>query len=345
MKRRRIALIGLGMAVTPHAKSLLDLGDRAEVAFAMSPSAGRRQAFAARFPFPISDSVAAVAADASIDAVAILTPPNTHLEIATGLAKAGKHILLEKPLEVATERAEALVAACRDAGVTLGVVLQHRFKPAAERLAAILRDGELGEVVNCSTSIRLWRPQSYYDEPGRGTRARDGGGVLMTQGIHTLDLMLSLAGPVVEVAGFARTTPVHRMETEDLVCAAVRFASGAVGVIDATTAAYPGSPERIELIGTKGTAALAGTELIVRFHDGRHEEVAADASPGGTGADPMAFPHDYHLAVWRDFLDAIDSGRPPRISGAEALAVHRLIDALLAAGTTGRSVMVRGMVR
>ena len=141
----------------------------------------------------------------------------------------------------------------------------------------------------------------------------------MTQGIHTLDLMLSLAGPVVEVAGFARTTPVHRMETEDLVCAAVRFASGAVGVIDATTAAYPGSPERIELIGNKGTAALAGTELTVRFHDGRHEEVAADASPGGTGADPMAFPHDYHLAVWRDFLDAIDSGRPPRDPGAEAL--------------------------
>ena len=144
MKRRRIALIGLGMAVTPHAKSLLDLGDRAEVAFAVSPSARRREAFAARFPFPISDSVAAVAADASIDAVAILTPPNTHLEIATELARAGKHILLEKPLEVTTERAEALVAACRDAGVTLGVVLQHRFKPAAERLAAILQGRRAG---------------------------------------------------------------------------------------------------------------------------------------------------------------------------------------------------------
>ena len=164
----------------------------------------------------------------------------------------------------------------------------------------------LGEIVNCSTSIRLWRPQSYYDEPGRGTRARDGGGVLLTQGIHTLDLMLSLAGPIVEVSGYARTTPVHRMETEDLVCAAVRFASGAVGVIDATTAAYPGGPERIELIGTKGTASLVGTALDVHYHDGRREQLAADASPGGTGADPMAFPHDYHLGVWRDFLDAIE---------------------------------------
>ncbi len=247
MKRHRIGIVGLGMAVTPHAKSLLDLGDRAEVVSAMSPSAARRQSFRARFPFPVADSVAAIAQDPSIGAVAILTPPNTHLEIATTLAKAGKHILLEKPLEVSTARAEALVAACRDAGITLGVVLQHRFKPAAERLAATLKAGTLGEIVNCSTTIRLWRPQSYYDEPGRGTRARDGGGVLLTQGIHTLDLMLSLAGPVVEVGGYARTTPVHRMETEDLVCAAVRFASGAVGVIDATTAAYPGSPERIEL--------------------------------------------------------------------------------------------------
>ena len=102
--------------------------------------------------------------------------------------------------------------------MTLGVVLQHRFKPAAERLAAILREEGLGRIVNCSTAIRVWRPQSYYDEPGSGTRARDGGGVLLTQGIHTLDLMLSLAGPVVEVCGYARTTPVHRMETEDLVC-------------------------------------------------------------------------------------------------------------------------------
>ena len=130
------------------------------------------------------------------------------------------------------------------------------------------------------------------------------------------------------MSGYATTTPVHRMETEDLVCAAVRFASGAVGVIDATTAAYPGGPERIELIGTLGTAPLAGTALDVHFMDGRAIELSR-CRAGGTGADPMAFPHDYHLGVWRDFLDAIDQGRPPRISGAEALKVHRLIDQLL----------------
>jgi UDP-N-acetyl-2-amino-2-deoxyglucuronate dehydrogenase len=342
MRRRRIALIGLGMAVTPHAKSLIDLADRAEVTHAISPSLERREAFASRFAFALGDSLEPVLSDASVDVAAVLTPPNTHLEIATRLARAGKHILLEKPLEVSTERAEKLVEACRDAGVSLGVVLQHRFKPAAERLTAIVTSGGLGQIVNCSTSIRLWRPQAYYDEPGRGALARDGGGVLLTQGIHTLDLMLSLTGPVLEVCGYAATSAVHRMEAEDLVCAAVRFASGAVGVIDATTAAYPGGPERIELIGTLGTASLAGTALCVKYQDGRSEELAADASAGGTGADPMAFPHHYHLGVWRDFLDALQQRRPPRVSGREALKVHRLIDALIAAAASDRKLGLGG---
>ena len=338
MSRRRIALIGLGMAVTPHAKSLIDLAQRAEVSHAVSPSLQRRQAFAARFDFALSDRLEPVLDDDSVDIAAVLTPPNTHLEIVRQLAGAGKHILLEKPVEVSTARAEALVAVCREAGVSLGVVLQHRFKPAAERLTAIVQAGALGQIVNCSTAIRLWRPQSYYDEPGRGTLARDGGGVLMTQAIHTLDLLLSLMGPVVELCGFARTSPVHRMQAEDLVSAAVRFAGGAIGVIDATTAAYPGGPERIELIGTLGTAALAGTSLSVSYHNGRSEQLAADASPGGTGADPMAFPHDYHLAVWRDFLEALEQRRPPRVSGNEALKVQRLIDALLAAAGSDRKL-------
>jgi len=340
MTRHRIALVGLGMAVTPHVKSLLDLHDRADVVRALSPSEARRKSFASRFSFPVTDSLEAILADRSIGAVAVLTPPNTHLEIVTQLAKAGKHVLLEKPLDVTTARAEALVAACREAGVRLGVVLQHRFKPAAEQLATLLRAGALGAIVSCSASIRLWRPQSYYDEPGRGTRARDGGGVLMTQAIHTLDLMLSLAGPVAEVRAYAATTPVHRMETEDLVCAAVRYASGALGTIEATTAAYPGTPERIDLAGTRGTASLVGTGLSVAFDNGRREEVPPEATPGGSGANPMDFPHHYHLGVWRDFLDAIERGRPPRVSGAEALKVHRLIDALLESAATGRAVAV-----
>jgi predicted dehydrogenase len=214
--------------------------------------------------------------------------------------------------------------------VVLGVTLQHRFRPAAERLADLLRDGQLGSIVSCSTTIRLWRPQSYYDQPGRGTLARDGGGVLITQGIHTLDLLGALMGRVAEAKSFVRSSAVHRMETEDLVAAAVRFENGAIGVVEATTAAYPGSAERIAIIGTTGTAVLEGNALTVQWQDGRREALAAELGGGGTGANPMDFPHDWHRGVWTDFLDAIATGGKPRISGRDALDVHRLIDALLA---------------
>lgn len=339
MAKQRVALIGLGMAVAPHAKSLLDLKDRVEV-LAWSPSAQRRETFAKSYPFAFANGFASLLADPALDAVAILSPPNTHLDLVQKAAAAGKHILLEKPLEISTARAQQLVDCAAQAGVTLAVVLQHRFRPAGERLKAVIDEGRLGRIVSCSTSIRLWRPQSYYDEPGRGTRSRDGGGVLLTQGIHTLDLMLSLAGPITEVASYAMTSPVHRMETEDTVAAAVRYASGAIGVIDATTAAYPGSPERIELVGENGTASLAGTSLIVQCQDGTREEHTADGSAGGTGADPMAFPHDYHRSVWTDFIDAIAARRPPRVTGADALKVHRLIDALLQSSATGQPAAV-----
>jgi predicted dehydrogenase len=316
----------------------LDLRDRVEVVAAFSPSARRRADFAARFPFPTVDSIERVLDDSSIDAVAILTPPNTHLDLVRRAAAAGKHILLEKPLEITTKRAVELVDTCRRAGVTLAVMLQHRFRPAALELAEHLASGALGEIVGCSTAIKLWRPQSYYEEPGRGTKARDGGGVLLTQGIHTLDLMLSLAGPVDEVRGYATTSLVHRMETEDLVCAAVKFANGALGTIDATTTSFPGFPERIEIVATAATALLAGPELKVFHQDGRVTGMKPDATAGGTGADPMAFPHDYHRALIADFLDAIEEKRTPAVSGEEALKVHHLIDALLRASASGAPV-------
>jgi predicted dehydrogenase len=340
MVRHRVALVGLGMAVTPHAKSLLDLKDRVEIAAAFSPSENRRRSFGAKFPFPLVESLDAIIADKSITAVGVLTPPNTHLEIVTALARAGKHVLLEKPLDISMARSEEIARVGREAGIKIGVTLQHRFKPAAERLAAILKAEELGQIIGCSTQISLWRSQAYYDVEGRGTLARDGGGVLITQGIHTLDLMLSLAGPVSEVCGFSTTSAIHKMETEDLVCAAARFANGALGTIEATTAAYPGFPERIEFIGTKGTAALLGAALHVQYQDGRSEELPPDPVPANAVNDPMAFPHDYHLAVWRDFLDALEEGREPRISAAEALKVHRLVAALLAAGEKGGMVRV-----
>jgi len=324
----KVALVGLGMAVTPHAKSLADLRHKVEVGYAYSPSAERRAKFAAQFPVPLCDRLETILEDRSIGAVLILTPPNTHLELVQRCAAAGKHLLLEKPLEISTARAEKLVQSASN--VKLGIVLQHRFRPAAEKLSEILKAGRLGELVSASAMIPNWRPQSYYDQPGRGTRARDGGGVLVTQGIHTLDLFLSFTGKAAEVKSFTTTTGVHRMETEDLAAAAVRFENGALGVVHATTAAYPGFPERIELIGTKGTALLEGTSLKAQFISGDSVELKTESGGGGTGADPMAFPHEWHRSLLTDFLDAIDQGREPRINGNEALKVHRFIDALLA---------------
>jgi UDP-N-acetyl-2-amino-2-deoxyglucuronate dehydrogenase len=322
---KRVALVGLGMAVTPHARSLLDLKHRVQVVYAYSPSQERRKSFAERFPFPQCNQLDTILQDRTVDAVLLLTPPNTHLELVSRCTAAGKHVLLEKPLEISTARAERLVQACRN--MKLGVVLQHRFRPAAEKLRERLPD--LGRIVSASAAIPNWRPQSYYDQPGRGTRARDGGGVLLTQGIHTLDLFLSYTGEAAEVKSFFATTPVHRMETEDLAVAAVRFKSGALGVVHATTTAYPGSAERIELIGTKGTALLEGTSLKLNIQGEEPLEFSTPAGGGGTGADPMAFPHDWHRGLLEDFLEAIEKNREPRISGAEALKVHRFIDKIL----------------
>jgi len=342
MSKHRVALVGLGMAVKPHAESLTDLAERVDVAWAFSPSEARRAAFAGQWPFPMAESLEQILADDGVEAVMLLTPPNTHLKLATACARAGKHVLLEKPVEISTDRAEALVRTCREAKVKLGVVLQHRFRPSGLRLAELMADDRLGRLVGVEVVVDNWRPQSYYDQPGRGTRARDGGGVLLTQAIHTLDLMIALTGLPQEVTAYATTSSVHRMETEDIVAAAMRFGGGAIGTISATTTAYPGYPERITLIGETGTAHLVGTTLEIAYHDGTRIEEGETGAGGGTGADPMAFPNDYHREVLADFLDAIGSDRQPRVSGEEALRVHYLIDALLASAERGRPVAVTG---
>ena len=342
MAKKRIGIIGLGMASAPHAKSLADLADRVEVVAAYSPTEARRRAFADSTGFPVTDSIDGIFGDPSIDAVLVLTPPSSHLDLVERASAAGKHVLLEKPLEITTDRAVRLVENTERAGVTLGVVLQHRFRPVSVALAGIVADGRLGDIVGASARLANWRPQSYYDQPGRGTKARDGGGVLLTQAIHTLDLLMSFTGLPAEVTAYATTTPVHRMETEDLVAGAMRFASGAIGTVSTTTAAYPGYPDAIELIGTRGAARIEGAVLTADFHDGTRVQQDDGALGGGAGADPMAFPHHHHRAVIADFLDALEIGRSPKVSGREALKVHRLIDALLRSAESGQRESVEG---
>ena len=328
-----LAIIGLGPASEPHAKSLHDLADRVDVRACVSRTPAKCQAFADRFGFPTTTDLDAVIADPGIAAVLLLTPPATHLDLAERCFAAGKHVLVEKPLELTTARAERLVAAGRAAGRTLGVVLQHRFRPGSVRLRAALASGELGDIVAASMIVPWWRPQTYYDEAGRGTMARDGGGVLLTQAIHTLDLFRSLVGVSAVDAAQVTTTALHRMETEDYVAALIRLGNGVPGTITATTAAYPGYPERIYILGSRGSASLIGGTLRIARMDGSEALVEAEGGTGG-GANIMDFPNDAHRAVLADFLDAIAAGHDPAITGEEALASQRLVDQILGCART-----------
>ena len=294
--------------------------------------------FCAEYGFAPADSYEAMLSDPELDAVLILTPPNAREDLVARAAAAGKHVLMEKPVERTTEAAERIVETCEKAGVTLGIIFQHRFRAASMALAEKVASGELGALHAVNLSVPWWRPQEgYYDKPGRGTFAQDGGGVLLTQAIHSLDLMLSLTGPVKSVTALAATTGLHRMETEDFVAGGMEFANGAVGALMATTANFPGGAESLTMNFGRASATLTGGNLTLSWFDGRVETIGEASSSGG-GADPMAFPFDWHRDQIADFADAVKSGRQPVSTGRTALNVHRLVDALIASSREGRKV-------
>jgi predicted dehydrogenase len=326
-----IAIIGLGNALAPHAKAVQELADRVRVVHAVARNADQRRRVAELYGFPTNADAAAAIADPRVDALLILTPTNAHLDIAEAAFAAGKHVLCEKPLETTVARSERLVACGRRADRRLAVMLQLRFRAASRRLKALLEADALGEIQAASMTVPWWRPQSYYDEPGRGVKARDGGGVLMIQAIHTLDLFRWCVGVSAVEAAIVRTTSLHRMETEDYATALVRLGNGAPGSIVATVAAFPGGPEQIMVIGSKGTARLEGSSLRASFLDGT-EDVVQDGGGSGSGSGFMAFSHEPHKAVISDFLDAIEQGRDPAIPGEEALATQRVIDMIINQG-------------
>lgn len=338
--RLRIAVIGAGLASTPHFLSLVDLASEADVAWVYGRNTERLAGVVTPSGACKTSRLDDILEDRSIQAVIVLTPPNTHLEIVQRAAQAGKHVLVEKPLEINLERATALVQACETAGVSLAVMLQHRLREAALGLKALLEDGELGQLVSATASVRWWRPQSYYDEPGRGTLARDGGGVLMTQAIHTLDLLLSITGLPERVTGLAATSAVHRMESEDTAAALLHYACGAIGTVQATTAAYPGFPERIEINGTQGTATLEAGELRVIFANGEQRTLGQAQGSGG-GANPMAFDHAAHRNVLQDFIRSVQQGIPPAVTGRSALNVQQVIECIMESSRLGDTISMQ----
>ena len=341
MPRHRVALVGLGMAVTPHAKSLMDLADRVEVVWAMSPSAARRDAFRGRFAFPAADSLEPILADRSIAAVAVLTPPNTHLEIATELARAGKHVLLEKPLDVSTARAEQLVAACRDVGVTLGVVLQHRFKPAAERLTSLLRGGSAGDIVNCSTShpavaaAELLRRAGPRNQGARRRRCADHAGHPHAR--PDAEPRRPDRGGVRLCAYHARAS--HGDGGPRVRGRAIRQRRRRRHRRDHRRLSRRSRAHRADRHPGHGLAHRHGARgALPRRPPG---EVQPDASPGGTA--PTRWPSRTTITWVSGAIFSTLSIRAGRRAspGDEALKVHRLIDALLESGIAGGKVAVR----
>lgn len=333
-----LAVVGLGMAAKPHALALQALAPRIEVVGCYARSEAARRAFQESHGFVPADDLTALAQNPRVGAVLLITPPNARQEIVSLFAGAGKHVLSEKPLERDLAGARRIVETCDAAGVQLGVVFQHRFREASEVLARMLADGALGDIRVARADVPWWRDQSYYDEPGRGSYARDGGGVLISQAIHTLDLMLSLAGPVASVLATGATTPFHRMEAEDVMAGAMTFTNGATGALFASTASFPGEAESLRFDCDKASVKLQSGILTVHWRDGRVERFGDTAAGTGGGADPMAFPFDWHRSLISDFTEAVAKGRAPRVTGAMALEVHRLITALENASREGRRI-------
>lgn len=337
-----VALIGAGMIAPTHVAALSDLRDKVRLAAIVSrhPDRARSLAglYAGQTPTFTAD-FSEVTANPDIGMAIVATPPNVRIELISALVEAGKHILLEKPLARTLAEAQEVVDICENAGVTLGMVFQHRAQASSRAAARRIAQGGLGKPGLVEIAAPLWRDQSYYDELGRGSYARDGGGVLLTQAIHTIDLALSLTGPVTRVQAMVATTPLHRMDSEDYAVAGLTFASGAVGSLTASTATFPPGPETITLHYENATLRHGRHALDVFWRDGRTESKTFGQSDPGEGG-PVVAKHDLHRAIIEDFVEALRDGRPPIVAGREGLVAHRLIDAIERSSRTGASAEI-----
>lgn len=335
----KVALIGLGMVSGTFADAIRN-SKHVTLGPVFARRAESRDAFLAQhsdFDAHAVASVDDIAADPTVDFVIVTTPPDARADIVDRLTLGGKPILMEKPIERNLAAARAIVETCEARGVPLGITLQHRARPEVGDIQD--RQDALGPLISVENNVPWWRPQTYYNEPGRGTYARDGGGVLITQAIHPIDLMLSLTGPVTEVTAMCATSAFHDMEGEDFVVAGLQFQSGAIGQLFASTASFPGRGETLTLHCQNGTVRMDRGKLIVNWQDGRIEELGQEAATG-SGADPMAFKSDWHRFIIEDFADALTQKRPPLVTGRSALDVHRLIEAIEASGKSGARVSI-----
>lgn len=338
-------IIGCGMIADFHCKAVGDIrGAKVAACFDMRPEAADR--LAQQVGCRAYHDLAAMLADPDVHVVTIGTPSGAHMEPALAAARAGKHVIVEKPLEITLKRCDAIIKACEESGVVLGTIFPSRFHESAQLVKRAVDQGRFGHLTVGDAYVKWFRTQKYYDSGAwRGTWALDGGGALMNQAIHSVDLLLWLMGPVVEVTAHAATLAHERIEVEDVVVATLRFANGALGVIEATTAAYPGMLKRIEIHGSAGSAVIEEEDIktwAFAKQTARDkallERMAGKTQTGGGAADPAAIGHHGHAAMFKDVIKAIGAGASPLVDGVEGRRSVEVILAIYKAAETGRSV-------
>lgn len=341
-----VAIVGAGNIAAAHIDAVERIGEARLIGIASrTPDSAR--VLAEKHGVRAYADVDAVARDPDVDVVAICTPSGAHLEPATTVIRAGKHVVVEKPLEITRERARDLIREADDAGVALTTIFMSRFADANAFVKRAADAGELGPLVQGDAYVKWYRDQAYYDSGAwRGTVRLDGGGALMNQAIHQVDLLLWIMGPVREVFAYADTLAHERLEVEDTLVAVLRYESGALGQISAATSLWPGRPKALHVHGRDGTAIVEDDVLVdwrTRSGGEREREEALVRYGGhatGGSADPMAISFENHRRQYADLFAALDAGRRPAIDGREGLRSVELIEAIYRSVRDGEPVPV-----
>jgi UDP-N-acetyl-2-amino-2-deoxyglucuronate dehydrogenase len=340
-------IIGCGMIANFHSRAINDVrGAKLVACFDTFPAAADRlaQSTGCRAYHDLKQMLA----DPEVDVVTIGTPSGAHMEPAVAAARAGKHIIVEKPLEITLRRCDKIIEECDKAGVVLSTIFPSRFHASSVELKKAIGQGRFGKLVGGDAYVKWYRTQQYYDSGAwRGTWKLDGGGALMNQAIHSVDLLLSLMGPVVEIRAQTALLAHQRIAVEDHAVATLRFANGALGVIEASTVCYPGYLKRIEIHGTEGSAMMEEEDLVkwdfakTRASDKAiHEKMAQRVSGGGGAADPAAIGHHGHARQFLDVVKAIQKKASPAIDGREGRRSVEVILGIYKAAETGRPVLL-----
>lgn len=316
-KKLRIGIVGLGVISYRHAQSISDTED-AELIAASSRTEENREKFGKEFNVQMFADYEGMLKQDTIDAVSICTPSGTHLDFGIKAAEAGKHVIVDKPIEVSVERGQKLIDSCRNNGVKLAVIYQNRYSDAVLKLKDAVDSGKIGKPVMVRGTVKWFRSQDYYSDSGwRGTLDLDGGGALINQSIHTIDLLLWILGDLNSVYGIKNTSTHKHIEAEDNLAATLQFASGTLGQFEASTSVVPSQPRMIEINGSKGTAILQGNEFILQTDD---EETSLDFNHQ---TPDLFFRRQYH-EITRAILD---NAQPP-FSGYEALKSLAAVEAI-----------------